>query len=442
MKAAIVGTRLVAVAALFVLSSGMLAAQATKSYAARAAGWRKQIKQALYVPDKLPPLEAKVWSSFSPAPGVIADRVTYRTASGMLVPAIVYRPEHWVDEAKGVKLPGMVIVNGHGADKFSWYALYSGMMFAQAGAEVVTYDPIGEGERNLEKKSQAGAHDRIVQTPEGVPAEDWGQRLAGLMQVDLMQAVTYLTQRPEVDGGRIAVLGYSMGAFVSGIAGAIDPRIHAVLLSGGGTYDDLSDGARTFDGGRLPCQTPPWKALRVLGDEPHRRGAVIYALNADRGAMLVENGAVDEVMDIPHHGPEWFLSIRQQAIGLRGSDSNIFTTHVDEGRGHRPAWVERAGVVWLNEQIHFANWTAATIAVTPPVRIGDWAKANAVEIPKNYQREDREGGLMALGGALPGIAREQLMALPAEDWEKLRSELTYESWAEKTLAAEQAAARR
>lgn len=442
MKAGIVGTRLVAVAALFVVSSGMLAAQATGSYAARAAGWRKQIKQALYVPDKLPPLEAKVWSSFSPAPGVIADRVTYRTASGMLVPAIVYRPEHWVDEAKGVKLPGMVIVNGHGADKFSWYALYSGMMFAQAGAEVVTYDPIGEGERNLEKKSQAGAHDRIVQTPEGVPAEDWGQRLAGLMQVDLMQAVTYLTQRPEVDGGRIAVLGYSMGAFVSGIAGAIDPRIHAVLLSGGGTYDDLSDGARTFDGGRLPCQTPPWKALRVLGDEPHRRGAVIYALNADRGAMLVENGAVDEVMDIPHHGPEWFLSIRQQAIGLRGSDSNIFTTHVDEGRGHRPAWVERAGVVWLNEQIHFANWTAATIAVTPPVRIGDWAKANAVEIPKNYQREDREGGLMALGGALPGIAREQLMALPAEDWEKLRSELTYESWAEKTLAAEQAAARR
>ena len=49
---------------------------------------------------------------------------------------------------------------------------------------------------------------------------------------------------------------------------------------------------------------------------------------------------------------------------------------------------------------------------------------------------------MALGGALPGVAREQLMALPASDWEKLRSELTYESWAEKTLAAEQAAVRR
>ena len=33
-------------------------------------------------------------------------------------------------------------------------------MFAKAGAVVVTYDMIGEGERNDEKKSQANAHDK------------------------------------------------------------------------------------------------------------------------------------------------------------------------------------------------------------------------------------------------------------------------------------------
>jgi dienelactone hydrolase len=429
------------VAALVALGAVTLTAQDPPNRKAEFALWRREIRKQLYVPDKLPPLEAKRWSSFSPAPGIIADRVTYRTSAGMLVPAIVYRPEHWVGQAKGVKLPGIVIVNGHGADKFTWYSFYSGMLFARAGAEVVTYDMIGEGERNADKKSQAGAHDRIVQTPEGVPADDWGQRLAGLMQVDLMQAVSYLAQRPEVDAHRIAVLGFSMGAFVSGIAGAIDPRIHAVLLSGGGTYDDEADGGKSFDVGKLPCQAPPWRSLRLLGDGPHMRGAVIYALNAERGPMLVENGSADEVMDIPHRGPEWFEGLREQAIALRGSDKNMFTTHVDANMGHRPAWVERTGFLWLSEQIHFANWSSAEISARPAVKVGEWAAANGVAIAKNYQRDDREGGLMGLGGDLPGIERDQLMVLPESEWERHKTELTYEGWAAKTMSAEKAGSR-
>src|SRR6185312_736501 len=94
---------------------------------------------------------------------------------------------------------------------------YSGMLFAKAGAVVVTYDPIGEGERNIGRKSRAGAHDKWVDPPAGLPRTDWGQRLAGLMQVDVMQAVSYLAARPEVDPSRIATVGYSMGSFVTGI---------------------------------------------------------------------------------------------------------------------------------------------------------------------------------------------------------------------------------
>src|ERR1700743_1075376 len=120
---------------------------------ARDDAWRAEIRHQLYIPDKLPALDAKVWSTFSPAPGVLADRVTYATADGMMVPAIVYRPDPKVAKWKG-KLPGLVIVNGHGSDKFGWYAFYSGMMFAKAGAVVVTYDPIGEGDRNSERKSR------------------------------------------------------------------------------------------------------------------------------------------------------------------------------------------------------------------------------------------------------------------------------------------------
>jgi dienelactone hydrolase len=391
-----------------------------KQRAAREEAWRKEIRRALFVPDMLPALEAKTWSSFSPTPGVVAERVTYSTADGMIVPAIVYRPEKWQG-----KLPGIVVVNGHGGDKFSWYAFYSGMMFARAGAMVVTYDPIGEGERNIDKKSRAASHDKQVDTPH------WGQRLAGLMQVDVMQAVSYLAQRPEVDAKRIATVGYSMGSFITGITGAIDTRIHAVLLSGGGVYDGPGG---YFDMNPLPCQRPPYKALSVLGD----RGAVLFALNAARGPMLVMNGADDKVMDIPHHPQAWFDDVRARAVALRGTDKDMFTTIFYPGVDHRTSWVDRQGVEWLEKQIHFAIWTEKEIATAPVTHVSTWAKANGVDITPNYMREDREGGLDAVGTGFPGIRHEDLMVLPAAEWEREKDRLTYEAWAEKTLQAERA----
>lgn len=397
---------------------------------AREQHWRAEIRHQLYLPDKLPSLRAKTWSRFTPVQGVVAERVTYQTAADMLIPAIIYRPEH----TKG-RIPGIVVVNGHGGDKFSWYAFWSGMMFARAGAVVVTYDPIGEGERNLDRKSRAGSHDKIVPPPPGVSDTDWGQRLAGLMQVDLMQAVSYLRSRSDVDPQQIAVVGYSMGSFISGIAGAIDPRIHAVILSGGGDYDGPGG---YFDSNPLPCQSPPYRSLSILGD----RGAVLYALNAARGPILVMNGDADTVMDMAHHGPDWFESVRRRAIALRGTDKNIFTTIRYPGISHRTSWVNRDGVAWLSRQIHFANWTEADIASAPVTHISTWARDNQVDITANYIREDREGGLDALGTGLPGIRREDLMVLSPSEWQHEKDHLTYESWAAKTMQAQREAAQR
>jgi dienelactone hydrolase len=423
------GWRWVGVGACLFVMVGWAQGLTVKERAKRDAEWRATIRKQLYVPAELPGLEAKTWSTFSPVTGVLADRVTYRTADGMVVPAIVYRPDPKIVKWKG-KLPGIVVVNGHGGDKFSWYAFYSGMMFAKAGAMVVTYDPIGEGERNIEKKSRASSHDKNVETPAGIPADDWGQRLAGLMQVDAMQAVSYLAQRPEVDPKRIAMVGYSMGSFVAGITGALDLRIHAVVLSGGGVYDGVGPGY--FDASKIPCQGPPMRSLRVLGD----RGAILYALNADRGPMYVMNGSDDTVMDMAHHPPEWFAAVRARAVELHGSDKNMFTTIVYPGMSHRTSWVTKDGVEWLDKQIRFAVWTEEGIATAPVTHVSEWAKANDVDITKSYMREDREGGLEAVGTGLPGIKREDLMVLPEGDWEAMKDRLTYEAWAAKTMAAE------
>ena len=402
---------------------------------AEVAAKRAEIREQLFIPETLPALEPHRWSTFSPTPGVLADRIAYSTAAGMLVPAVVYRPDPAVAPYTG-KLPGLVIVNGHGSDKFGWYAFYSGMMFARAGAVVVTYDMIGEGERNARRRSRENPspHDKDVNPPAPLPHDDWGRRLAELMQVDLMQAVSYLRAQPEVDPKRIGVLGYSMGSFVAGIEGAYDTRVHAVLLSAGGTFDGPGE---YFDSGKLPCQAPPYRSLAVLGD----RGAVLFALNASRGPTLVMNGAADKVMNIPAHNQAWFAALRRRTIALHGSEKNVFTTMFFPGIDHRTSWVTPAGVRWLNQQLHFAFWnTDEKISAQGTTHISTWIKANHVDISPNYLREDREGGLDAVGEGLPAIPRSDLSVLPEPEWDALNARLTYVGWATKTMAAEEAAA--
>lgn len=382
--------------------------------------WRAEIRKALFVPNPLPALDVKNYGSISLEPEVIFERITYATADGMRVPAIVYRP---VTIKK--KLPGIVVVNGHGGDKTSWYAFYTGVLFARAGAMVITYDPIGEGERNIERKSRASSHDAVVDTPH------WGERLSGLMITDLEQAVAYLAQRPEVDAGRIGVVGYSMGSFVAGITGAIDPQIHALVLSGGGDFDGPGG---YFDSSKLPCQGPPYQALRsVLGDN---REAILYALNADRGPTYIMNGLADTVVDIPHHGPDFFRALRERTIALHGSSKDVFETIFYPDISHRTSWVNRDGVLWLNKQLHFTNWSESDIKKAPVTHISEWARVNNVDINESYIREDREGGLMAVGSSMPAIHHSGLTVLSNEQWQQQKDSLIYETWAAKTLAAE------
>ena len=151
------------------------------------------------------------------------------------------------------------------ATKSSWYAYYTGILYAEAGAVVVTYDPIGENERNDDHKVNAGEHDKLILDPPSMPA-----RMGGLMVTDVMQAVSYLTQRPDVDSHRIAVMGFSMGSFISALAGAADPRIHALLLVGGGDLD--GPGGYWESSHAVMCQSGPYKALAFMGDRP----AVLY----------------------------------------------------------------------------------------------------------------------------------------------------------------------
>ena len=380
--------------------------------------WRRQIKQALFIPAKLPALAVKEYGTFSAVDGVIAERVTYATLYGMRVPAIVYRPAKMSGRA-----PGIVVVNGHSGDKTSWYAYYTGILYARAGAVVVTYDPVGEDERNSGRASETRAHDTVV------PGEQMPPRMGGQMIADIMQAVSYVAQRKDVDPARIAVLGYSMGSFHTAIAGAIDPRVHALVLSGGGNLD--GEGGYWASSPKVMCQAGPYKALSFLGD----RGAVLYALNQDRGTTFVINGTADPLVLSKNTLEPFFVDLRNRTAAITGTRARLFETYWIDGAGHRPNFVTRPAALWLEGQLQFPNWTEASIRAMGEVHISEWAAQAGSHIGASFANELSEGGVRALDAGVPYLKREQLQALPADEWERQKSDFVWESWVARARAA-------
>lgn len=378
--------------------------------------WRSQIRATLFVPEPLPELRPQLHGRFQAAPGVIAERVSYGTQFGMRVPAILYLPE----SPRG-KIPALIIVNGHGGDKYSWYAFYAGILYARAGAAVLTYDPVGEGERNINRQSGTRAHDKIEGPPE------LARRLAGLMITDVMQAVTYLAGRPEVDARRIAAAGYSMGSFVLSLACAVDTRLRACVLVGGGNLDGPGG---YWDKSKPMCQGIPYQSLMFLGD----RAAAIYALHASRGPTLVYNGLEDVTVAIPRFGVAGFRDLQRRVAQLRGTERGVFETGFAEGAGHRPYFVTKPVALWLEKHLDFPNWTEETIQAMPETRISEWARAGGVALDPLYASQEREGGTPALGRDVPALTREQLSVFSTGEWEQRKQELVLEAWLEKTRA--------
>jgi len=378
---------------------------------------RTQMRQTLHVPDPLPNVAEKLYGRFAPTSDVTADRVSYATDYGMRVPAIVYHQAG----ATITKHPGIVIVNGHNGDKSSWYAYWAGILYARAGAVVLTYDPIGEYERNWQKKSGTRQHD-IELTP-----DDMARRLSGLMITDIMQGIRYLGQRTDVDPKNIAVLGYSMGSLVSSFACALDTSVRACVLAGGG---DLDGPGGYWDKSAKMCQGIPYQSLSFLGE----RGPAIYALNAKRGSTLVYNGSADKVVDIPNHGEEFFAQLHEQTVALLGSKKDVFEYEFLSGGGHRPYFLTKPIALWLNEKLKFPNWTKKQLAAMPETHVSEWTAKNHLD-PTSPDYELHEGGTMALGTDIPAVPRNDLRAIPDVVWDAQQDNYVYEGWRNRAKAA-------
>ena len=380
---------------------------------------RAQIRANYFVPDPLPALEAKTQRRFAPAPGVAAEAVTYSTQLGMRVPGILYLPDPL---PRGRKIPAFIVVNGHGGDKYAWYAYFTGIAYARAGMAVLTYDQAGEGERSASRKSGTRDHDKLKGD------EILARRLAGLMITDVMQAVSFLAARPEVDATRIGAGGYSLGSFVLALAGAVESRLRACVLVGGGNLDEPNG---YWDRSKPMCQGLPYRSLGFLGDRP----AAIYALHAARGPLLLWNGRVDTVVNMPKTQDVFFDDLHAKVVARRGSADGVFEYGFTPEGSHRPYWLTRPVALWLEQQLDFPQWDEAAIRSLPDTHILAWAQQTGVAMDKLYATEEREGGTRAMGHDVPGYSRESLSVFSPAEWEKNKAKLTFDAWTERARSA-------
>ena len=157
------------------------------------------------------------------------EKVIFESAPGIFVPANVYVPK----DIRG-RVPAVRYVNGHSAAAMSG-ANEMCQGFCSQGYVVMTFDPMGQGERGIYYDRFSG-NEHVT---EGLRAYAVGSHMSKLFIGDGMYAVDYLISRSDVDSTRICVTGNSGGGAQSLYLGAIDPRVAVSIPSCFTTLDSL-----------------------------------------------------------------------------------------------------------------------------------------------------------------------------------------------------------
>jgi hypothetical protein len=158
---------------------------------------------------------------------------------------------------------------------------------------------------------------------------------------------------------------------------------------------------------------------------------VLFTLNARRGDTFILNGTNDTVVDIPHHGPDFFADLRNRVIALNGGQRGVFTTYFDPGASHRPSWIMPVAAQWLNTELHFPNWRGRRVDELPTTTIRAWAMKAGFPLGKSSGREDRDAGIRAIDADVPLLTPEQLDVLSLSQWQEEKSDFVYSSWVER-----------
>ena len=166
-------------------------------------------------------------------------------AEGEAIPGILLLPA-----ATTAPAPAVLLLHGFGGRK-EYMADVAGRALLRRGVASLAIDLPLHGERGSADERQWGGNPLKL-------AAEW--RL-GVAESTL--ALRFLAARPEIDGTRLAILGFSMGAYLGLMVAAADPAVRALVLAAGG---DLPAGA-PFER-MIRAVVDPRKAARGLAGRP------------------------------------------------------------------------------------------------------------------------------------------------------------------------------
>ncbi len=194
----------------------------------RQAKVRGQILSLIGALPQRTPLHARFMGE-TQADGFRIRKLIFESQPNFFVTALLYVP---VGEAADGKRAAILITPGHGpSGKASDAAMAAS--FARNGFIVLSYDPIGQGER-LQYPDPAKPGASLAARPTGEHGEASlqpmliGDTFARYEIWDAMRGVDYLASLPEVDPHRIGAVGCSGGGTVTALTGALDTRIAAI----------------------------------------------------------------------------------------------------------------------------------------------------------------------------------------------------------------------
>jgi cephalosporin-C deacetylase-like acetyl esterase len=209
-------------------SSSVAAIQTRAQAQARQAKVRAQIVSLIGALPARTPLDAKVMGE-TPADGFRIRKVLFQSQPNFYVTALLYVPDGL---PAGEKRAAILMTPGHTASGKAGDAPMAAI-FARNGFIVLSYDPIGQGER-LQYPDPAKPDTSLAVRPTGEHGEASlqpmliGETFAKYEIWDAMRGVDYLASLPEVDPHRIGAFGCSGGGTVTALTGALDTRIAAI----------------------------------------------------------------------------------------------------------------------------------------------------------------------------------------------------------------------